>query len=69
MKYQIVDEVNDIDCGFDYESFRDGYWCRAKAIKVILDMEDTGPDRPFHFAHLCENHADKVLQDLIRLVL
>ena len=54
--YRVEDEDASGQCGFDYESFIDGYYCKDPAMKVIIEDED------FHFAHLCEEHTVIVMK-------
>jgi hypothetical protein len=54
--YRVEDEPNDMPCGFDYESFIDGFWCETIATKVVIEGRD------FHFAHLCELHTQRVME-------
>lgn len=56
--YRIEDEVTDMPCGFDYESFINGFDCDNPATKVIVE------DADFHFAHLCNDHVVVVLGQL-----
>lgn len=58
-KYVIEDEENDMECGFDYESFIEGFYCKQIATKVIVEVKDG-----FHCAHLCDEHANKVLKEV-----
>lgn len=52
--YRVEQEENDMPCGFDYESFNDGFYCHAIATKVIVENGNE-----FHWAHLCAEHAEK----------
>lgn len=49
------------DCGYDYESFIDGFYCLSPSGFVIIE------DADFHFAHLCADHATKVMTLLARM--
>jgi hypothetical protein len=49
-------------CGFDYESFNTGFDCPDPATKAVVEEVDGEED--FHVAHLCEEHAKKVMDEL-----
>lgn len=53
--YRVRPEKTDTHCGFDYESFYEGFNCKNKTTKVIIE------DNDFHFAHLCDEHTERVM--------
>jgi hypothetical protein len=64
--YKIADESTGQHCGYDYQSFSEGFDCPKPAVKVVMEHVEAEGEAPedFHVAHLCEKHAEKVLEQL-----
>lgn len=60
-KYILIDESTD-ECDFDLYDF--GSECDKPGTKALVDTTMPDEDYPegFHWAHLCDGHAQKVLE-------